>query len=742
MQLPRFLFYYSMPPPTLSNHECSLSEFYCHVGEDCCYAGYPCCQGNDENDCDADGVIDVLDCDWLNPYVKHDLDQDGICDAPVLLEQVPACIGHCRLKYCTYSDTSGWIQCSPAYDSCEKRCQGPGDNCSPVRTSGGSYYPESSPYRACLQLAGACPMDPLLLQRCFAWFHNPDQTDEDGHGVGDHCERRITEVSVDIRSSAFGMNLGTFSWCPDPDATFSARLMQGREGLPEPAMLSVGLCACPGSDEESCRQLSVSPPIFHCPSDPQWDAEQGLWKKDFAWNADSRNFQYFYHPVNVQTPQDLGVLTSNTTLGEKSGRPNVDQGLTVRWKDVRFQDARVSVHFRMDRFQKVSGFAMDEILDAFPEGPFVPLQDVYSKVKFSSPRPVSSIPTNDDWNPQVSVVEFGLLPLAAGLFSYDEATSGGVCFSFPRPVGLPVGYIEGSPLPVDPLWDPPRDLLDTMIGWIPDEEGNLRLFTVDAAALKVRTYVALPKTPDLRFVEPAMLRLDAGIVGGAQGYWTDLVAVLDKGSLVVRLPDQEGPWTRVVTELPEKMTILSFLQAHENELWVLGRDKIFSPPTLYRVDPTQGTVLSETPITAWQWARVESMAASRQGEAYYLIRQPAHLHPYLWKLDAAGMNAAFELPGLFPPGRGALAVDPTAGKIYLVARAQSDHRNSLWVLNMVSRVWTRLSDAVPAAILREPRLVVSGGRLLFTDLKDGVVFEWTQGLWLNYGNPLLREVGP
>ncbi|MBU1410207.1 hypothetical protein KKC22_01705, partial [Myxococcota bacterium] len=512
----------------------------------------------------------------------------------------------------------------------------------------------------------------------------------------------------------------------------------------ETEMLSIGLCACPGTGESNCRDLEQQPPLFTCPSDPELDiaGNEQLWKKDFAYNTDSGDFQYFYHPINVQSHQDLGVLTSNSALQEKTGLSNVDQYLTVRWRDVQFQDSRVSVNFRMDRYQKVPGFAMGEILDAFPEGPIVPLQNVYSKVKFSSPRPTTSQPTNDDWNPQIPEVEFSLAHALPGSFYFQESQSGSVCVSFSRPVGVPVGYIEGSPTLVDPLGDPPRDLLDSIVGWIPDEDGDMRLFSVDAAALKVRTYVALPKAPDLRITEPRILRMDAAIVGGAPGYWADVVTVLDKGSLYFRLPDQEGPWTQVVTALPEKMTVLSFQQTDENQLWVVGRDKIFSPPSLYSVNLTNGALLSETPIAAWQWARIESMAAGRQGEAFFLIRQPAHLHPYLWKLDANGLVAELELPGLFPPGRGALAVDMTGGKIYLVARAQSDHRNSLWVFDRVSRFWTRLSNAVPAAILREPRLVFSGGRLLFMDLKDGAVFEWTQNRWLAHGNPLLRAVGP
>lgn len=56
--------------------------------------------------------------------------------------------------------------------------------------------------------------------------------------------------------------------------------------------------------------------------------------------------------------------------------------------------------------------------------------------------------------------------------------------------------------------------------------------------------------------------------------------------------------------------------------------------------------------------------------------------------------------------------------------------------------WTRLSDAVPVSMLREPRLAILGDRLVFSDLKDGRWWEWTQGRWIDLGNPLTREVGP
>ena len=125
-----------------------------------------------------------------------------------------------------------------------------------------------------------------------------------------------------------------------------------------------------------------------------------------------------------------------------------------------------------------------------------------------------------------------------------------------------------------------------------------------------------------------------------------------------------------------------------------------------------------------------------------LSLQPAHLHPSLWRLDANGMNAVASLPGVFPPGRGALAVDGSSGRIYLVSRSAADHRTSLWERDPVHGTWSLLSNAVPVGILREPRLVFGGGRLWFSDLKEGEVWEWVQGRWVSRGNPLRREVMP
>jgi len=116
--------------------------------------------------------------------------------------------------------------------------------------------------------------------------------------------------------------------------------------------------------------------------------------------------------------------------------------------------------------------------------------------------------------------------------------------------------------------------------------------------------------------------------------------------------------------------------------------------------------------------------------------------PNLWKLDKDGLRADLALPAVVPPDRGALAVDARMGKLYLVARAAADRKASLWMYDMVTLAWSRLSAAVPAVVLREPRLAFASGRLVFSDLKDGRWWEWTQGRWVELGNPLTRTVGP
>ncbi|PKN24218.1 MAG: hypothetical protein CVU65_12400 [Deltaproteobacteria bacterium HGW-Deltaproteobacteria-22] len=587
------------------------------------------------------------------------------------------------------------------------------------------------------------------MYRCGIWFGNREQTDINQNGIGDHCERGITELRADVRSATYGMNQGYFSWCPDPTATVSAVLTNDRdEALTTPEMLSVGLCVCPGETEESCRNTSTIPKTLFCPSDPLEDDVSGVdfSKKDFAWDNDSRKFKYYYHPIAAASSRDLGALSGNQMLDQNiTVNEFPDQKLYTRWRDVVFAGARAFVTFRTDQFRPFPVFNLVDMLSTFPDedtpSGIQTTHNLYSKLKFSSPRVrLSPFPTDPDWNPESSS-EYGLLHAPPGTFSYDPEVDG-LCIRFPRPVGQPIGFAEGSPLPVDPLWDPPRDLLDPLFGWILDEDGVWRLFGVDPASFQVRSYVALPSSIDLRRTDMKMLRVDAALIGGAAGYWATVAAVLDRGSVFLRDPMQPGAWTQVPTELPSDQTLLAFHQASPDSVWVIARQSMFSAPVLSEVNLATGTILRHEPIEAWKFARVESMAAPRMGEAYFLIKRPAHLLPNLWKLDKDGLRSDLALPALVPPDRGALAVDARMGKLYLVARSATDRKASLWVYDTVTSAWSRLSAAVPAVVLREPRLAFVGGRLVFSDLKDGRWWEWTQGRWVELGNPLTREVGP
>jgi len=699
-------------------------------------------------DTDQDGAPDEWDCEPRNPYLQWDLDQDGHCDLPIPQGDLPACQEVCATLY--FSMTH-W---SEAYVDCIRLCQGPHDNCSPLVSRFGVPYYDQNEASQCRSLMQK--FDGALLWRCQRWFVNPDQTDHNQNGIGDHCERRISNVRVDIRADSFGTNRGHFAWCPDPTATVSAVLSNDREmGPSSKEMLSVGLCVCPGQTEASCRDDSTEELVLHCPSDPVADRINGddYSMKDFAWDSRTGDFRYFYRPVEAASQRDLGTLTAQSKL-DLEVHQDIEvphQRLLARWRDAIFQGARVFLTFRTDQFREFPGFQPDSMLKTFPTETVVPTHDRYSKLKFSSPQILEPeavdnrtsecrIPTHETWNPEAPTVEYDLIQVPPGMFSYDPETND-VCVHFPRPVGQPVGYAEGSPLPVNPLWDPPRDLLDPLFGWIQDEEGSWRLFGVDPASFQVRSYVALPPGLDLREADLRFLRVDASLVGGAVGVWSTVAAALDRGTLYLRDPLQPGAWTQVPTGIPVNQTILAFHQATPETAWVISRRNLITAPTLLEVHLGSGAILRQQTLPDWTFVRVESLAAPRMGEAYFLIKRPAHLLPNLWKLDKDGLRADLALPALVPPDRGALAMDGRMGKLYLVARAAADRKASLWVHDLVTKAWTRLSAVVPVSMLREPRLALTGERLVFSDLKDGRWWEWTQGRWVDLGNPLNREVG-
>ncbi len=691
-------------------------------------------------DTDQDGVPDDFDCEPRNPYLQWDLDQDGHCDLPLPQTAVPACIGVCAELYFTM--THG----NDLYDECVVRCQAPHDNCSPLVSRFGVAYYDGNEASQCRQLMQK--YDSVLLYRCGQWFANADQQDVNQNGVGDRCERRISDVRADVRPDTFGMNQGYFSWCPDPTATVSAVLSNDREmGPSSNEMLSVGLCVCPGSTEGECRDTSTVPITLYCPSDPTVDIfnQSNYSMRDFALDSVTQKFKYYYHPVEAASPRDLGALTTNDRLREiveTPTNPVPPQQLLARWRDAVFEGSRAFLTFRTDRFREFPGFQPDTMLSTFPADPVVSTHDHYSKLKFSSPQiTTSSIPTDDDWNPEAPSVEYDLLHVPPGTF-YFNPEEDDICVRFPRPVGQPMGYAESSPIIVNPLGDPPRDLLDPLYGWIRDEDGAWRLFGVDPASFQVRSFVALPNTVDLRQADLKILRVDAAHVGGPAGAWATVAAALDMGTLYLRDPLLPGNWTQVPTALPADQTVLAFHQASPDSAWVIGRQSMFSAPVLSEVHLGSGEILRQETLADWTFARVESVAAPRFGEAYFLIKRPAHLLPNLWKLDKDGLRADLTLPAVVPPDRGALAVDARMGKLYLVARAAADRKASLWMYDMVTLAWSRLSAAVPAAVLREPRLAMAGGRLMFSDLKDGRWWEWTQGRWVELGNPLTRAVGP
>ena len=694
-------------------------------------------------DTDQDGAPDEWDCDPLHPYLRWDLDQDSHCDEPV--EDATACVAVCGLLY---PEVPGPIigpmpGSDGQYSDCLVQCNLP-DNCSPLRSQIGVSWPTHHPAYACRDLMER--FDSGLMFRCREWFRNPHQEDVDGNQVGDFCEGFLSDARVEVRDAFFGSSKGRFVMCPDPDATLMVHLRADQDYPTEDRMLSVGFCACPAEGENSCRDKNVLPPEFYCPSDPALDMDENSGidysNKDFAWNSESRDNRYFYHPIEGRQSWELGGLSTNAQLRQLVDPAVPDQGLLARWKDVVFTGNDLFLNFRYGLHRLFGGFLSATMLSTFPDAPVDPLVNRYTKVRFSSPRPVSPDPTDDSWNPQAPGLQQAVVHVPPGTLYFDEDLHGGMCVSFPIPQRFPEGVEQGSPLLVDPLWDPPRDRVDRLLGWVRDDTGQMRLFTMDSAVLKVRTYVPLPAVPDVSKLDLRVLRVDADLVGGEPGRWATVVSVMHQGNLHLRSLEQQGPWTQVSTGIAPQWEVLAHHQMGPRTVWVISREKANSVPGVRVVDLRTGATVRSWDLPSWQKARVESVASGRMGEAYFLIRQPAHLHPSLWRLDKNGMNAAASLPAVFPPGRGALAVDGHSGRIYLVSRSAADQRTSLWEWDQVHGTWSLLSNTVPVGILREPRLVFSGGRLWFSDLKEGDVWAWVQGRWVSQGNPLKREVTP
>lgn len=704
---------------------------------------YLTCESIFFQDTDQDGAPDELDCDRFHPHLRWDLDQDGHCDEPVA--DVAACEAVCGLLYGLAPGpiTGPMPGFGSPYSNCLVQCNTP-DNCSPLRSQFGDSWPSHHPAHACRELMER--YDRNLLHRCREWFRNPAQEDVDGNQVGDFCEGFLSDARVEVRDAFFGSSKGEFVLCPDPDATLMVRLRADQDYPTENRMLSVGFCVCPADGESSCRDKDVLPPEFYCPSDPALDKDGDVdySNKDFAWDPRSEDNRYFYHPIEGRQTWDLGGLSTNQRLRQLVD-PTIavpDQGLLARWKDVVFTGNDLFLNFRYGLHRLFGGFISSTMLSMLPDVPVDPLLNRYTKVRFSSPRPVSLDPTHDSWNPQAPGLQQAVVHVPPGTLYFDEDLHGGMCGSYPIPHRFPLGFEQGSPLWVDPLWDPPRDRVDRLLGWVRDDTGQMRLFTMDSAVLKVRTYVPLPAVPDVSKLDLRVLRVDADLVGGEPGRWATVVSVMHQGNLHLRSLEQQGPWTQVSTGIATQWEVLAHHQMGPQTVWVISREKANSVPGVRVVDLRTGATVRSWDFPSWQKAKVESVASGRMGEAYFLIRQPAHLHPSLWRLDKNGMNAAASLPAVFPPGRGALAVDGHSGRIYLVSRSASDHRTSLWERDQVRGTWSMLSNTLPVGILREPRLVFGGGRLWFSDLKEGEVWAWVQGRWVSQGNPLKREVTP
>ncbi|MDY0004922.1 MAG: hypothetical protein RBU30_26725, partial [Polyangia bacterium] len=272
-------------------------------------------------DMDNDGVLNQYDCDPLNPYLRHDLDKDKVCD-DLTGGTEAECEDACRRAYAPRSSVDACIKRCQTLDNCPCRpgsCPG-ADSTDLIRANlvGLTYC---KPYRDCIEQLPFWTPDPLTappeelpdcdalhaadLQRCHDYFANPGQQDGNGNGMGDRCESRPQAHVVRFRSSRIGRAVGNTipsGGCIGDSYEVEVTLEGGQTVLgPKPTYGSVnqrtalGACGCADPLLSSCIDET-------CPEGDERDRDGYL-----AWEG-------------VQAVQALGK--PNVTAAE--GPPKLD----------------------------------------------------------------------------------------------------------------------------------------------------------------------------------------------------------------------------------------------------------------------------------------------------------------------------------------------------------------------------------------------------------------------------------
>jgi hypothetical protein len=237
-------------------------------------------------DMDNDGVLNHYDCDPRNPFLRYDLDTDGICEE-IIGGDVNDCLGACLDAYT-----------SDELDDCNDRCQNLDNcpcldllNCPDINDRKQDHYVyirqfndvpgPCQVYRDCIDARSeSCDQLPEA-EACHVYFANPGQHDSTGNKRGDFCEDRLQGTITRFAPSWEDFSTkGHITVCAgltyDVDVQTTGKWAVDDWGYapmppgwhPEGQRISVGACACTEQDRLS-GWCSIS--LFNCPKTTEQD---------------------------------------------------------------------------------------------------------------------------------------------------------------------------------------------------------------------------------------------------------------------------------------------------------------------------------------------------------------------------------------------------------------------------------------------------------------------------------------